>query len=53
MTNIWMLSKDSMRGMDLLAISTDVLYAIEQLERGDGELPEKELREMFQRGFRL
>jgi len=53
MTNIWMLSKDSMRGMDLLTISSDVLYAIEQLTAEKSVASEKEMSEKIQRGLDL
>jgi len=53
MTNIWMLSKDSMKGMDLLTVSSDVLYAIEQLTAEKSAAPEKELREKIKRGLSL
>ena len=31
MTNIWLLSRESMKGMDLLTIAVDALHACEQL----------------------
>ena len=31
MTDVWLLSKQSVKGMDVLGIATGVLYAIEQL----------------------
>lgn len=43
-----MLSKDSMKGMDLLAVSTDVLYALEKMEK-----PKKGFSEEIRRGFNL
>ncbi|MFH1328316.1 MAG: hypothetical protein ABIH76_05690 [Candidatus Bathyarchaeota archaeon] len=46
MTNLWMLSKESMKGMDILAVTNDVLYILEQNATGEKLLDEdlKKLR---------
>lgn len=53
MTNIWMLSKESMKGMDIVSVSTDVLYAFEQLTLGKQKISDRELRDKFQKGSDL
>jgi hypothetical protein len=52
MTDVWMLSKESMKGMDLLAVTTDVLYVLEQKKTMERELPSEEL-EKFEKGCAL
>jgi len=52
-TKIWMLSKDSMKGMDLLEASTDVLYALDQWMTAGQKAFRNELREKLQRGCSL
>lgn len=53
MTNIWMLSKESMKGMDIVSVSTDVLYAFEQLTLDKQMISRQGLREKFQKGSEL
>ena len=53
MTNIWMLSRESMKGMDLLSIAVDVLHAYEQLASDKSALSEKETSQRFDRGSEL
>ena len=48
MTNIWLLSKQSMKGMDLLEVATDVLYVLEQQELKP--LEEGDLRQRLHKG---
>lgn len=50
MTNIWMLSKESMKGMDIVLVSTDVLYAFEQSTLDKQMISNQELHEKFQKG---
>jgi hypothetical protein len=52
MTNIWLLSKQSMKGMDLLEVATDVLFVLEQEGQAQG-LAGQELREHLDRGAQL
>ncbi len=51
MASVWMLSKESMKGMDIVSVSTDILYAFEQSTRG--QLSQKELNEKCQEGLNL
>jgi len=48
-----MLSKDSMKGMDLLEASTDVLYTLDQWMIVKQEASRNKLREKLQRGCNL
>ncbi len=48
-----MLSKDSMKGMDLLAVSTDALYALEQISTGKGGKLTEELSTKLDQGITL
>ena len=50
MEHIWMLSKESMKGMDIVSVSTDVLYAFEQLALGKDRISDAVLRAEFQKG---
>jgi hypothetical protein len=50
MASIWMLSKESMKGMDIVAVLTDVLYASEQATLKEPAISRQELHEAFQRG---
>ena len=53
MTNIWQLSKESMKGIDLLAVSTDLLYILDQWDTQKTEMSQKELTENIKNGIRL
>ena len=53
MTNIWMLSKESMKGMDIVSVSSDVLYAFEQLTLEKRTMADDELDDAFQKGNEL
>ena len=52
MASVWLLSKRSLQGMDILNVLTDVLYAMEQKKRGDA-VDEEEYRERMTEGERL
>ena len=52
MTNIWLLSKQSMKGMDLLEMAVDVLYSLEQ-KASYGPLDERNLKQSLDRGHDL
>ena len=48
MTDVWLLSKQSVKGMDVLGLATGTLYAMEQLEnkpKGKSKELETQLRE--------
>jgi galactitol-specific phosphotransferase system IIB component len=45
-----MLSKESMKGMDIVLVSTDVLYAFEQSTLDKQMISNQELHEKFQKG---
>ena len=51
MASVWMLSKESMKGMDIVSISTDILYAFEQAAQD--RLSKQDLREKCQKGIEL
>lgn len=50
MENIWMLSKESMKGMDIVSASTDVLYTFEQLTLEKDRISDTELCDKFKKG---
>jgi hypothetical protein len=52
MANIWLLSKQSMKGMDVLGVATDVLYALEQ-RSSEEPLAEAESKHRLDRGLDL
>jgi hypothetical protein len=49
MPSVWMLSKQSMKGMDILNITTDLLYTLEQMRSGQ-TVDAVELKERLVRG---
>lgn len=53
MTNIWMLSKRSVKGTDLLDVVMEVLYALEQYSSADSLSEKAALQEKFHLGQSL
>lgn len=48
-----MLSKESMKGLDVVSVTTDLLYAMEKLEQGTKRLETPEEKRTFERGLKL
>lgn len=53
MTNRWFVSKDTMKGFDLLTSSTNVLFALEQIKTEKRTLSEREIHDILERGQAL
>jgi nitrogenase subunit NifH len=53
MASIWLLSKESMKGMDIVSIVTDALYAFEQSTVDNQAVSKKDIQEKFQSGSAL
>ena len=53
MTNIWLLSRESMKGMDLLTIAVDALHACEQLSSKEKALSNEEIEQKLDKGSEL
>jgi len=51
MASVWMLSKESMKGMDIVSISTDILYAFELASKN--KISKQDLREKCEKGTEL
>lgn len=50
MTDRWFVSKDTMKGFDLLTACTNALFALEQTEAEKRLLSEKEIQDSLERG---
>lgn len=53
MTSVWMLSKESMKGLDVVSTTTDLLYTLEQLEAGRAKPQDETSKKVLDRGQRL
>ena len=50
MTDRWFVSKDAMKGFDLLTACTNTLFALEQIETEKRMLSDKEIKDSLERG---
>jgi hypothetical protein len=50
MTDRWFVSKDAMKGFDLLSVCTNALFALEQMETEERMLSKKEIHESLEKG---